>query len=137
MKTSANVFRKTGETPKAQVEAYLAGLPSDARKVLRTVRAIVRAAVPTATEHFSYGVPGFRLDGQPLVWYAAFAKHFSLYPMGTAIRSRYASALRGYQTSTGTIRFPLADPVPQALVTKLVKARATQARAEAKKKAKR
>ncbi len=117
---------------KARVREYLDALPMDARKALRTVRAVVRKTVPAAVEHFSYGVPGFRMDGQPLVWYAAFRSHFSLYPMGSAIRHAQAAALEGYETSKGTIRFPLSEPVPVALVTKLVKARAAEARAEAK-----
>lgn len=134
MKQAAKVGREAAAKVKADVREYLAALTPDARKALRTVRSAVRAAVPAATEHFSYGVPGFRLDGEPLVWYAAFAKHFSLYPMGTAIRRTHAAALKGHATSKGTVRFPLADPVPLALVVKLVRARAVEARAEAKKK---
>ncbi|MCC7043323.1 MAG: DUF1801 domain-containing protein [Acidobacteria bacterium] len=134
MKQAAKVGREAAAKVKADVREYLASLTPDARKALRAVRSAVRAAVPAATEHFSYGVPGFRLDGQPLIWYAAFARHFSLYPMGTAIRQKHAAALKGFGTATGTIRFPLADPVPLALVAKLVRARAVEARAEAKKK---
>jgi uncharacterized protein YdhG (YjbR/CyaY superfamily) len=119
---------------KAQVQAYLAARPPDVRRVLKQVRSIVRAAVPAATERFSYGIPGFTLEGRPLVWYAGFKHHYSLYPMGTAIRRRHEAALKGYPTSKGTIRFALADPVPVTLVVRLVKARATEARAEAKKK---
>ena len=119
---------------KARVRVYLDALPANARKALRAVRTIVRTSVPSATEHFSYGIPGFKLDGQPLVWYAAFKNHFSLYPMGTAARRAHAVALEGYETSKGTIRFPLSEPVPIALVTKLVKARAPEARAAARKK---
>jgi uncharacterized protein YdhG (YjbR/CyaY superfamily) len=122
---------------RTRVREYLAALPKDARKALRTVRTVVRVSVPAATEHFSYGIPGFRIDGQPLVWYAAFRNHFSLYPMGTATRNAHAAALKGYETSKGTIRFPLSEPVPVALVTKLVKARAAEARAAARKKAQR
>jgi uncharacterized protein YdhG (YjbR/CyaY superfamily) len=134
VKHAAQIGREAAAKVKADVREYLASLTPDARKALRAVRAAVRAAVPAATEHFSYGVPGFRLEGQPLVWYAAFSKHFSLYPMGAAIRRKHAAALKGYATATGTVRFPLADPVPLDLVTRLVRARATEALAEAKKK---
>jgi uncharacterized protein YdhG (YjbR/CyaY superfamily) len=118
---------------RVRVSEYLAALPAGARRALRAVRATVRKAVPAATEHFSYGIPGFRIDGQPLVWYAAFKNHFSLYPMGTATRRAHAVALEGYETSKGTIRFPLSEPVPVALITKLVKARAAEARAGVRK----
>jgi uncharacterized protein YdhG (YjbR/CyaY superfamily) len=91
---------------------YLSTLTPMARRAVKQIRATVRSTVPGASEAFSYGILGFRLAGQPLVWYAGFANHVSLYPMTAALRRAHAAALEGYKTSSGTVQFPLSAPLP-------------------------
>ena len=119
--------RTTQDSASAQVRRYMAAHPAKHRAALRRIRATIRATAPKAIEHFSYGIPGFRLNGRPLVWYAAFKRHVSLYPVTAPIRRALADEITGYETSTGTIRLPLDGPLPVTLIKKIVKARARAA----------
>jgi uncharacterized protein YdhG (YjbR/CyaY superfamily) len=108
--------------PKTHDE-YLAAVSEDKRAALEKLRKAIRAAAPGAEECFSYGLPAFRLNGKPLVAFAATAKHCAFYPMSGATVEAHKGELAGYDTSKGTIRFQADEPLPAALVRKLVKAR--------------
>jgi uncharacterized protein YdhG (YjbR/CyaY superfamily) len=103
------------------VEEYLADQPEDVRATLEHVRRSVRAAAPNATEKIGYGMPGFYVDGHPLVYYSAFKAHCSLFPASGAVIERFADELKGYGLAKGTIRFPVGEPLPRPLVKKIVK----------------
>jgi uncharacterized protein YdhG (YjbR/CyaY superfamily) len=111
-----------------QVRKYFASLPPDVRKKLKAIRVQIRAVAPDAVEHFSYGIPGFRLEGKPLIWYAAFKNHLSMYPLTAGIRRGLGAELDRYETAKGTIRFPLSKPPSSALVTRIVKSRVAEIR---------
>lgn len=111
-----------------KVRAYFATQPPATRKVLKEIRALIRAAAPTAVEAFSYGIPAFTLDGRPLIYYAGWKQHTSLYPIGEALLNAQRVNSGHYKTATGTIRFPIAEPLPATLVTRLVKGRIAQVR---------
>src|ERR1700682_5029314 len=107
------------------VDEYLAGVPEPARGTLNKIRAAIRSAVPPeATEAISYGIPTFKYQG-PLVWFAAFSNHCSLFPTASVIEA-FKSELKGFTTSKGTIQFSIDKPLPTALIKKIVKLRVAQ-----------
>ena len=111
---------------RAQVLAYFAALPPSARARLRQLRAVLRSAAPKAVDAFSYGIPAFTLGAKPLVGYAAWKSHCSVYPVTAGVRR--AAKLKGYDTAKGTLRLPFAKPLPVALVKQLVKERIARLR---------
>jgi uncharacterized protein YdhG (YjbR/CyaY superfamily) len=126
------VKKQDPETGKKAVEAYLDLVPEPAHTTLLKMRSMILAAAPkAATEAISYGIPSFQYKGG-LVWYAAFKKHCSLFPSNALLLAEFAEELKGCKTSKGTIQFPVDQPLPKALVTKLVKGRAAHNEAESK-----
>jgi uncharacterized protein YdhG (YjbR/CyaY superfamily) len=123
--TTKRTVKKTGKTRRPaprrmgrpeSIDEYLAGVSADQRRALGKLRTQIKAAAPRATESISYGIPTFKLNGKPLIYFAAWANHCSLYgfPM-EAVPANYV-------TSKGTMRFPVDKPLPTALVAKLIKA---------------
>jgi len=113
---------KSKVAPK-DVDEYLSGVPEPARNTLNRIRAAIRSATPPeATETISYQIPTFKYKGS-LVAFAAFSKHCSFFPMSSSVMRALKNDLKNFDTSKGTIRFPLDRPLSAALVKKLVKAR--------------
>jgi len=109
------------------VEEYLAALPDDRRATVEQLRRTIRAAAPEATETIAYLMPAMRSHrGQFLVSYAAYKKHYSLFPASDAVIEAGGDELKPYLAGKGTIQFPADKPLPIALVTKIVKVRVAE-----------
>ncbi len=114
------------------VAAYIAGMPPVARRALKQLRTAIKAAAPGITERISYRIPTFDLDGQYLLYIAAFEEHVSVYPVTPEMLARYGKAIAPYRAGKGTLRFPLDAPIPTDLVAKLAKVRVRERRASAR-----
>jgi uncharacterized protein YdhG (YjbR/CyaY superfamily) len=110
----------------ATVNEYLALQPAAARRVLERVRSVIRRALPAAEEAISYGIPTYTLHGRPVVYFAGFARHFSLYPSTRYVVETLGDAVAPHLVSKGTMRFSLSEPMPARLIQAIAKARARE-----------
>ena len=115
------------------IDDYIAGFPPHVQSILRRIRVTIREAASDATEGISYAIPCFKLDGA-LVYFAAFKQHIGLYP---PVRGDPAleKAVSKYAGEKGNLRFPLEEPIPYALIERIVKLRVKQNRAKSAAKA--
>ena len=112
---------RTNRTAPKDIDEYIAGFPSDVRKLLQRIRMTIRKAAPKAKEAIKYQMPTFTLNGN-LVHFAAYKKHIGFYPAPIGIEA-FKDELSVYAGAKGSVRFPLDKPIPFALISKIVKFR--------------
>lgn len=115
------------------VDEYITAQPEAVRPKLEQVRAAIRNAVPEAVEGIGYGMPGYKLHGKPMLYFAGFKKHYSLFAASGSFFAELEHELRGYEQRKGTVHFPLSEPVPVKLISRIAKLRAAGIAATAKK----
>jgi uncharacterized protein YdhG (YjbR/CyaY superfamily) len=103
------------------IDEYIAGFPDNVQERLRKIRQTIRKAAPAAEETIKYGIPTYVLDGN-LVFFAAFQSHISVYPAPRG-NKRFEAELSKYIAGKGTVQFPLDQPIPYDLITRIVEVR--------------
>ena len=103
------------------VDAYITAAPKAAQPKLKQLRALIRKAAPKAEEKISYGMPYYGYKGR-LVYFAGSERYVALYA-GWPETGSEAKLLAPYRTSKGTLKFSVDDPLPAAVITRIVKAR--------------
>ncbi|MDX1908372.1 MAG: DUF1801 domain-containing protein [Bacteroidia bacterium] len=110
--------------PPRDIDTYIADFPAAIREQLILLRETIREAAPAATEKISYGIPTFYLEGN-LVHFAGYKAHIGFYPAPSGIAA-FKEALAVYPQGKGSIQFPLDQPLPLELVTRIVQYRVTE-----------
>lgn len=109
------------------IPAYLATVPLTHRPALVTLRKTIKKLYPRVTEHISYRIPLFKLDGHPLVAFRASKNHLGLFVWsGKALGTIPKSVLKGYDLGKGTVRFSPEKPLPERVVKAVLAARAKE-----------
>lgn len=109
-----------------EIDAYLEELEEPKRSTLRELRRTIVAIVPDAEQGLSYGMPAFRLRGKVIAGFAAFKNHLSYVPHSGSVLSELQEELAGYESTKGSLHFPVDAPLPRALVKKLIEVRVGQ-----------
>src|SRR5882724_13658389 len=106
------------------VDEYIAGQSKTVGKKLEQVREAIRRAVPEAVEGIGYGMPGYKLHGKPMLYFAGFKEHYSLFAASGTFFAALEDELNGYELRKGTVHFALTKRVPVKLISRIAKLRA-------------
>jgi uncharacterized protein YdhG (YjbR/CyaY superfamily) len=117
-------------TPRG-IDHYLAALDEPKRTTLEKLRQTIRGVIPDAEECISYGMPAFRLQGKVIAGFAAFKNHLAYLPHSGSIFTELSDDLAGYESTPGSLHFPIDKPLPKALVKKLIATRLKEVRSRA------
>ncbi len=105
-----------------EVQAYINKQVSPQKEIIKKIRSLIQRTAPVAIEGMSYGVPAFKLNGSNLIVYAAFKNHVGIYPEPETIKV-FEKELTNYETSKGTVKFKIDEPIPYSLIEKIIKYR--------------
>ncbi|WP_309920305.1 MULTISPECIES: DUF1801 domain-containing protein [unclassified Arcicella] len=123
---------KTSMKAVNNIDEYIADFPEETQVLLREIRQTISMAAPEATEKISYAMPTFYLKGN-VVHFAGYKNHIGFYPASSGI-SNFQEEIAGYKSSKGAVQFPLDQPLPNDLITKIVQFRVQENLEKAAKK---
>jgi uncharacterized protein YdhG (YjbR/CyaY superfamily) len=116
-----NTMRTNPITPQ-NIDGYIAGFPDDVQEILQKIRTTIHKAAPGAEEKISYQMSALTLQGDYLIYFAGYKKHVGLYPASLE-DAKLKETLSAYASGKGTVKFPLDQPIPFGLISKMVKYR--------------
>ena len=105
-----------------KIDEYINQFPDDIQEKLNIIRKIILDNAPHAEEILSYGMPGYKLNKKPLVYFAAFKNHIGFYATPSG-HSQFQEELSKYKQGKGSVQFPYSKPIPYELIERIVKFR--------------
>nr|WP_199002992.1 DUF1801 domain-containing protein [Flavobacterium sp. ASV13] len=114
------------------IDDYIGTFPNGIQEILEKIRVTIQKAAPDAKEKISYSMPAFEQNGI-VVYFAAFKNHIGLYALPSG-HEAFKDELSKYKSGKGSVQFPLDQPMPFDLITKIVKFRVQENLEKAKKK---
>lgn len=106
------------------IDEYIALQTPERQTLLEQMRQTIKKAAPEADEAISYNMPAFKYHGI-LVYFAAYKNHIGFYATPTG-HSEFKEELSVYKQGKGSVQFPLNQPLPLDLISKIVKFRLTE-----------
>ena len=105
-----------------EIDNYFRKFPIEVQKELKNIRKLILENAPEAEEGFAYGMPAYKLNKKPLVYFAAFKNHIGLYALPSG-HEAFQKELSAYKQGKGSVQFPFKEPIPYELIKKIVKYR--------------
>jgi uncharacterized protein YdhG (YjbR/CyaY superfamily) len=130
-----NHFDKSAYYTMNEIETYIQQFPDNVQEILQNIRKLVKDNAPGAEESFAYGMPAYKTNKKPLVYFAAFKTHIGLYATPSGHRA-FQDELSKYKQGKGSVQFPINKPIPYKLIERIVKFRVTENNQRASKPAK-
>ena len=104
------------------IDEYIAQFSPGVQEMLQKVRLTIEQAAPEAEETINYGIPTFKLNDKNLVHFAAYKTHIGFYPEPSGME-KFSEELSAYDSSKGSVKFPLTQPIPYDLIRRIVEFR--------------
>jgi uncharacterized protein YdhG (YjbR/CyaY superfamily) len=112
---------KSMKTAKS-VQEYIGLYPKSVQSLLKQMRAMIKEVAPDAIESISYGMPAYKYNKKPLVYFGGYAHHIGFYATPNT-HIAFAEKLKGYKQGKGAVQFPLDKPLPITLIKSMVRFR--------------
>jgi len=105
-----------------EIDNYILTFPVEVQKILKKIRSIIKNAAPEAVESIAYGMPAYKTEDKPLVYFAGYKNHIGFYATPTG-HEKFSKELSTYKQGKGSVQFPLEKQLPFDLIKNIVEFR--------------